>query len=150
MLTHYPAVIHKDEDSDFGVTIPDLPGCFSAGASIDEALQQAREAIECHLEGLLLDDEALPTPTQDYTQLSKKSEYQDGIWHLIEIDLNKLDTRTKRVNITIPERLLTKVDRYVKEHRFDSRSGFLSEAAEAFISQHQHSKGKHNEQHHSN
>jgi len=136
MLTHYPAVIHKDNDSDFGVTIPDLPGCFSAGISMDEALQQAKEAIECHLEGLLLDDEALPMPTQDYTQLAEKSEYKDGIWHLVEIDLNKLDTKTRRVNITIPERLLTKVDRYVKEHRLDSRSGFLVQAAETFISQH--------------
>ena len=136
MLTHYPAVIHKDKDSDYGVTVPDLPGCFSAGASITEALQQVKEAIECHLEGLLLDDEALPTPTQDYTQLAKKPEYQDGIWHLIEIDLNKLDTRTKRVNITIPERLLSKMDRYVKKHRIDSRSGFIAQAAEAFISQH--------------
>ena len=136
MLTHYPAVIHKDQDSDYGVTVPDLPGCFSAGSSMEEALQQAKEAIECHLEGLLLDDEVLPMPTQDYTQLSKKSEYQDGIWHLVEIDLNKLDTKTRRVNITIPERLLTRVDRYVKEHRLDSRSGFLVQAAETFISQH--------------
>ena len=59
MLTHYPVVIHKNNASDFGVTIPDLPGCFSAGSSMVEALQQAKEAIECHLEGLLLDDEAL-------------------------------------------------------------------------------------------
>ena len=137
MLTHYPVVIHKDKDSDFGVIVPDLPGCFSAGATVAEALQQTKEAIECHLEGLLLDDEALPMPTQDYTLLAEKSEYKDGIWHLIEIDLNKLDTKTRRVNITIPERLLTKVDRYVKEHRFDSRSGFLVQAAETFISQHQ-------------
>lgn len=136
MLTHYPVVIHKDEGSDFGVTVPDIPGCFSAGGSIEEALQQAKEAIECHLEGLLLDNEELPTPTQDYINLAESEEYKDGIWHLVEIDLNKLDTRTKRVNITIPERLLTKMDRYVKEHRFDSRSGFIAQAAEMFINQH--------------
>jgi len=35
--------------------VPDLPGCFSAGATFDEALTEAVEAIECHLEGLLLD-----------------------------------------------------------------------------------------------
>ena len=76
-------------------------------------------------------------PTEDYTTLAQSKEYKGGIWHLIEIDLNKLDTKTRRVNITIPERLLTRVDRYVKEHRFDSRSGFLIQAAETFISQHQ-------------
>ena len=51
--------------------------------------------MECHLEGLLLDGESL-MPTQDYTQLAKKSEYKDGIWHLVEIDLNKLDTKIRR------------------------------------------------------
>ena len=51
----YPTVIHKDSDSDYGVTVPDVPGCFSAGETIDEALIQVVEAIEAHLEGLLLD-----------------------------------------------------------------------------------------------
>ncbi len=136
MLIYYPVVIHKDNDSDFGVTVPDLPGCFSAGASIDEALQQAKEAIGCHIEGLLLDNEDLPSPTPDYTTLAQKKEYSDGIWHLVEIDLSKLDTKTRRVNITIPERLLNRMDRYVKEHRLDSRSGFIAQATETFINQH--------------
>ena len=87
MLTHYPIVIHKDNDSDYGITVPDLPGCFSAGTSMAEALQQAKEAIECHIEGLLLDNETLPTPTQNYTLLAEKPEYKDGIRHLIEINL---------------------------------------------------------------
>jgi len=71
-----------------------------------------------------------------YARLAQDQEYQGGIWYLVEIDLNKLDTKTRRINITIPERLLTRVDRYVKEHRFDSRSGFLARAAEVFINQH--------------
>ena len=95
MLTRYPVVIHKEKGSDFGVTVPDLPGCFSAGASLDEALQQAKEAIECHIEGLLLDNDALPAPTQDYTQLAQKPEYTDGTWYLIGIDLSKLDNGEK-------------------------------------------------------
>jgi len=48
----YPVVIHKDQDSDYGVTVPDLPGCFSAGSTVDEAIDNAVEAIECHVEGL--------------------------------------------------------------------------------------------------
>ena len=56
----YPVVIHKDQDSDFGVMVPDIPGCYSAGSSYDEGLNNAIEAIECHLEGLLMDNEALP------------------------------------------------------------------------------------------
>ena len=45
----YPIVIHKDPNSDYGVTIPDLPGCFSAGSTIEEAISMAQEAAECHI-----------------------------------------------------------------------------------------------------
>ncbi len=51
-MRYYIGVIHKDPDSDYGVTVPDLPGCFSAGSTIDEAMAMAREAIELHVEGL--------------------------------------------------------------------------------------------------
>lgn len=74
----YPVVIHKDRDSDYGITVPDLPGCFSAGETMDDALAQAVEAIECHLEGLLLDNEPLPTP-QAIELHQQNSDYADGI-----------------------------------------------------------------------
>ncbi len=86
---HYPVVIHKDPDSDYGVTVPDLPGCFSAGSSIEEALQGAREAIECHLEGLLLDQEPLP-PATEIEQHQQQGGYADGIWALVEVDCETL------------------------------------------------------------
>jgi predicted RNase H-like HicB family nuclease len=52
---NYPVVLHKDPQSDAGVVVPDLPGFFSAGRSVDEALAMANEAIELHLEGLIHD-----------------------------------------------------------------------------------------------
>jgi len=45
----FPVVIHKDPDSDYGVTVPDLAGCFSAGSTVDEAFANAVEAAECHI-----------------------------------------------------------------------------------------------------
>ena len=48
----FAIVMHKDKSSDYGVTVPDLPGCFSAGGSVDEALAMAKEAIEVYLEQL--------------------------------------------------------------------------------------------------
>jgi predicted RNase H-like HicB family nuclease len=45
--------IHKDPDSSFGVSIPDLPGCLTAGDTLGEALVMAKEALELHLEGIL-------------------------------------------------------------------------------------------------
>jgi predicted RNase H-like HicB family nuclease len=56
----YPIFIHKDENSAYGVIVPDLPGCYSAGDTIEDAIHNAHEAIECHIEGLLLDNESLP------------------------------------------------------------------------------------------
>lgn len=73
----YPIVIHKDPESTFGVTVPDLPGCFSAGDTLDEALRMSQEAIELHIEGLLEDNDAVPMPHSiDEHQDSK--EYQGG------------------------------------------------------------------------
>jgi len=56
----YPVVIHKDRKSDYGVTVPDLPGCFSAGETMEDALTNAVEAIECLIEGLLLEGDEIP------------------------------------------------------------------------------------------
>ena len=57
----YRVVIHKDENSDYGVTFPDMPGCFSAGETIEQALANAQEAAECHIEGILIDFESIPS-----------------------------------------------------------------------------------------
>ncbi|MDE0554356.1 MAG: type II toxin-antitoxin system HicB family antitoxin [Candidatus Poribacteria bacterium] len=57
MYRHYPIVIHKDSDSDYCVTVPDLPGCITAEDTLEDAQNQAVEAIQCHVEGMLLDGE---------------------------------------------------------------------------------------------
>ena len=57
------AVVHKDPDSDYGVSFPDLPGCISAGATLDEARAMASEALAMHLEALRDDGEPLPIPS---------------------------------------------------------------------------------------
>ncbi len=59
---NYPVVLHKDRDSDYGVIVPDLPGCFAAGKTVDEALAMAKEAIELHLEGLIDNGQQVPCP----------------------------------------------------------------------------------------
>lgn len=127
----YPVVLHKDPESDYGVSVPDLPGCFSAGESLDDALQQVVEAIECHLEGLLLDGEPIPTPGSVETHQSNP-DYADGIWAVVSIDISKLSGKSRRVNITLPERVLNIMDKYADEHG-ESRSGFITQAAMAFI-----------------
>ena len=127
----YPVVIHKDPESDYGVTVPDLPGCFSAGETLDEALQEAVEAIECHLEGLLLDDEPIPLPkTIEYHQ--GNPDYAKGIWAFVMVDIARLSGKTRRVNVTLPERVLTMMDKYATEHG-ETRSGLIAQAAIEYV-----------------
>jgi len=125
-------VIHKDKDSDYGVTVPDLPGCFSAGDTIEDALAQAHEAIELHIEGILEDGEQVPAMTAP-EQLQKKRDYKGGVWHLVKIDPSKLAGKAKRINVTIPERLLTQIDNAAEMARLN-RSAFLAQAAMEKIS----------------
>ena len=98
----YPIVIHKDPESCYGVTVPDLPGCFSAGNTIEEALMQAAEAVECYLEGLLLDSEPIPNP-KDITFHTNNPDYAGGLWETVSIDLAALvrEVTPKKKNLTM-------------------------------------------------
>jgi predicted RNase H-like HicB family nuclease len=123
----YAVVIHKDSDSDYGVTVPDLPGCFSAGATFDEALEMAHEAVELHLEGLLEEGRAVPEPSA-IEVLIHNPDYKGGVWALIDVDLSKLSGKTRRVNITLPERVLALIDEAARRSG-ESRSGYLARVA---------------------
>ena len=130
----YPVVLHKDINSDYGVTVPDLPGCFSAGETIDEALNEAVEAIECHIEGLLIDGEPVPPPTSIEAHRDDP-DYADGVWALVTVDLSKLSGNSLQVDITVPERLLTLVDQYAAQQG-ETRSGLLAQATLEYIAAH--------------
>lgn len=132
----YPVVIHKDSDSDYGVSVPDISGCFSAGGSYDEALTNVKEAIECHLEGLLLAEESIPVATTIDAHI-KNNDYKNGTWAFIDIDMSQVSGKVKRVNITLPERVLTLIDLYGKSHSIKNRSTFLTDAALNYIAQNQ-------------
>ena len=127
----YPVVLHKDPDSDYGVTVPDLPGCFSAGATADGALAAVQEAIYCHFEGILIDNEPIPQP-RDIESHRNNPEYADGVWAYVDIDLSQLDDKAKRINITVPERILRTVDDYARRHHV-SRSGLLVQSVTEYM-----------------
>ncbi|HAU0213575.1 TPA: type II toxin-antitoxin system HicB family antitoxin [Legionella pneumophila] len=131
----YPVVIHKDQQSDFGVSIPDIPGCYSAGSTYDEALTNAIEAIECHLEGLLMDNESLPVGTTMDRWINDE-EFHGGVWAFIDIDLSQISGKAKRINITMPERVLSLIDLYAKNHSIKNRSSFLADAALSYMESH--------------
>ncbi|MEL7083867.1 MAG: type II toxin-antitoxin system HicB family antitoxin [Cyanobacteria bacterium J06597_1] len=128
----YPIVIHKDSDSAYGVTVPDVPGCFSAGDTFEEAIANVTEAIECHLESLLMDEEDIPLPSETEIHLANP-DFKDGVWALASVDLSKLSGKAKRINITIPERFLSQIDA-AAQATGNTRSGFLTLAALEYMS----------------
>jgi predicted RNase H-like HicB family nuclease len=131
----YPVIIHKEAKSDFGVTVPDLPGCFSAGTTMEGALEAAQEAVLTHIEGLLLDKDPVPTPSSVESLLPAWDE-KGAVWALVSVDLSVLSKKSKRVNITVPENLLRKIDAFAVKDG-ESRSGLLVTAALQYMAQKQ-------------
>ena len=63
MRKHYIAFVHKDPNSDYGVSFPDFPGAIAAARSLDEALERAGEVLALHVEDMAEDGEPIPPPS---------------------------------------------------------------------------------------
>ncbi len=98
---------------------------------MEEALTNAVEAIEMHLEGMLEDGEPLQLPTS-IEQHQLNPDYADGVWALVAVDMSRISGKSKRVNITLPERLLTVMDQYAAQHG-ETRSGLIAQATMVYI-----------------
>jgi len=123
----FPVVLHTDDGVRFGVTVPDLPGCFSSGNTFDAALDSVLEAIDLHLEGIIEDGGEVPL-LKTMAEHRANPDYADGVWAVVAVDVSRFDGRAEKINITLPRRLLAKIDTYTKVHG-TTRSGFLAEAA---------------------
>ena len=121
----YPIVIERGDDTHaYGVVVPDLPGCFSAGDTLDEAYVMAKEAVEGWLECAIDDGEAIPEPSS-MESVAKIDEYQGWILGTVDVDLSKLSDKSERVNITLPRRVLHRLDGLATRNG-DTRSGYIA------------------------
>lgn len=121
--------LHTDDGKTFGVTVPDLPGCFSAGDSIDDAIENAIKAIDGHLSVMSDDGESIPVP-HPIAEHQGNPDFASAIWAVAEVDVTKYEGKAEKINITLPRRLLAQIDEYAHTHGA-SRSGFLADAARA-------------------
>jgi predicted RNase H-like HicB family nuclease len=126
-MPSYIGLIRKDGDSDFGVDFPDFPGCISAGDTIEEARWMAQEALELHVRGMQEDGESLPEPT-GLDAVMADPDNADTVAFLATVP--QPAKRSVRVNITLPERLLRRIDA-----RAANRSAFLARAAERALAE---------------
>ena len=112
----------------WGVVVPDLPGCFSASdKGIDEAIDNAKESIELWIETALDMDQVIPKPSP-ITELQKRKEFKDWIWAMVEINPALMSDDVERVNITLPKRVLARLDSKAKKYG-ETRSGLIAPLA---------------------
>ncbi|MCB1764659.1 MAG: type II toxin-antitoxin system HicB family antitoxin [Candidatus Competibacteraceae bacterium] len=123
------AIEPGDDTHAFGVVVPDLPGCFSAGDTLDEAVDQAREAIDFHCQALIEDGGTIPT-AHNLTEHQADPEFAGWIWAVVEVPVERYFGPAEKINITLPRLLLARIDDHVRA-RGETRSGFLAEAARA-------------------
>lgn len=125
----YPALVER-ADHGFGVVFPDVPGCTSAGDTVDEALRNAAEALEGHIELMVQHGEPVPEPgAPDAPVPDWLGDVEIVARALVPVEL---PGRALRVNITIDEGLLRRIDRAARALG-TSRSGFLAEAARRML-----------------
>lgn len=125
----YPIAIEPGSDTQaWGVVVPDLPGCFSAAdEDIDQAIENAKEAIEAWIETALDKGIAVPAAS-NISALQADPEYAGWIWAIVEIDPAVLDETVERVNITLPRRILARLDSQARAAG-ESRSGYIAQLA---------------------
>ena len=71
-------------DTDYCVIVPDLPGCITAGDTLEDVQNQVLEAIQCHIEGMLLDGELVPE-ARSIAYHKNNPDYADGTWKSTDI-----------------------------------------------------------------
>ena len=130
MTTHYIGLIHKEPQSDFGVSFPDFPGCVTAGRTLDEARNMAEEALLLHAEGLAQDGHGLPTPSS-LDEIMVNAANRDAVAILVGLESS---APSVQINITVPETDLRAIDSYARAHGI-TRSGLMVKAARDVIGQ---------------
>lgn len=125
-MASYIALLRKDKNSDYGVEFPDLPGCVSAGSTLEEARQMAEEALAAHVAFLREDRDEVPAPSP-LDVIARRSEIKGAVPFMVE--LKEPSDKAIRINITVPERVLHLIDKAAAPIG-GNRSAFMVSAAE--------------------
>lgn len=125
----YPIAIEPGSESTaWGVVVPDLPGCFSAGDTLEQAMVQAEDAITAWIEVAIDAGQDIPTPTDIEALRTVHPEFEGWVWALVKVDPAMLDSTLERVNISLPRRVLHRLDALARSAG-ETRSGFIARMA---------------------
>ncbi len=124
-MATYFAIVEQDEGSAFGVSFPDIPGCFSASDSADDVLPNAVQALELHLE-----DEIAPK-SRDLSDIKADPEVREALEagaYLLAVPLIKSERRAVRINVSLDVGTVNAIDGAARIRGL-TRSAFIAEAA---------------------
>jgi predicted RNase H-like HicB family nuclease len=119
----YLALVHKEEGTAYGMTFPDLPGCFAAADGEGDILRSAVEALELWFE----DADAVAPRGPEAIAAEVSADLAAGAF-LIAVPLVRPSSRQKRVNISMDAGTLEAIDAAADGLGL-TRSGFLTMAA---------------------
>ncbi|ABQ66419.1 CopG family transcriptional regulator [Rhizorhabdus wittichii DC-6] len=122
-MKYFYAVVHKDEDSAYGVHFPDLPGCFSAADDLEDVVPNAIEAME-----LWLEDQAEPAASSVTAIREQAAEDLAEGAFLIAVPRMTTSGKLTRVNLSLDMGTLAAIDTAARDRKL-TRSAFLAEAA---------------------
>lgn len=130
----YFAFMRPEPNGVYSVTFPDVPGAITEGDDLASAMSNAKDALESYLESLAEDGEQLPI-SRRAEQVAREA---DGA--IICAIQAEIDAKAVRVNITVNERLLGRIDRAAEGGGY-TRSGLLALAAQEWLSRSSKSGG---------
>ena len=121
----YIAYLHKDRDSDFGVSFPDFPGCVAAGRTLEEARRMAAEALALHISGMMEDGEVVPDPST-LDALANDPNMRGSVAFLVSVE--PPSEKAVRINITARKSQLDAIDELAVKAGL-TRSAFMVQSS---------------------
>lgn len=121
-MAQFVGIIHKEKKSDYGVSFPDFPGCVTAGKTLQQAHDMAREALRGHIETMLEYGDVMPKKPMTLDDARRHPSARGALtFFVVEAHV---PSKAKRINITMDEDLLRAIDNVAT-----NRSSFLAAAA---------------------
>ena len=109
----YPCAIETGNGV-YGVIFPDLPGCYPSGETLEDAFKDAKEAAESWMDAMADEGLEIPAPSA-MDDVVKNPDYKGWVFGSVDIDMSKISDKAERVNITLPKRVLRRLDNLAKE-----------------------------------
>jgi len=123
----YLAYLHKDRNSDFGVSFPDFPGCITAGRTLEEAHRMAAEALALHVAGMVEDGETIPKPST-LDAVAEDPAMKNAVAFLVHVEPQPQAERTVRINITARAKQVELIDQLAGQAGM-TRSAYMVQSA---------------------